>query len=198
MLDLPVIFSDFIDDVLGATSEYGLTDLHALEQDGAAASFIRLRLNLYRALIEDGWTPPAQIAAELERDRQLVTEPDEHDIEAVHSQAEDFASLRARASRVRSDAHDMQSHAHDSRRASVDLRVELEQMRQAMASRAIIEQAKGIAMERFGLPADVAWSWLVRTSQQRNVKLREIAHEIVESATHAAQSASSASAAPSA
>jgi GAF domain-containing protein len=53
------------------------------------------------------------------------------------------------------------------------------QLRAAMDSRAGIEQAKGILMARHHCSADEAFDRLRRASQERNVKLREIAHTIV-------------------
>jgi GAF domain-containing protein len=50
----------------------------------------------------------------------------------------------------------------------------------AMASRAVIEQAKGMVMARQGLSADEAFAVLRRESQHRNVKLRDLAVELVE------------------
>ena len=44
----------------------------------------------------------------------------------------------------------------------------------------MIGQATGILMERFDLEPDRAFSVLSRMSQQRNVKLREVAEQIVE------------------
>jgi hypothetical protein len=70
-------------------------------------------------------------------------------------------------------------------------------MRRALESRAVIEQAKGIAMERHGLPVEVAWAWLVRTSQNRNVKLRLVAEELVGSVVKFNQSADHEASAPS-
>ena len=58
-----------------------------------------------------------------------------------------------------------------------------EQMRMAMKSRAVIEQAKGIIMARDNCDPDQAFAILTRTSQTRNVKLRIIAEDIVAS-TH--------------
>ena len=58
-----------------------------------------------------------------------------------------------------------------------------EQMRMAMKSRAVIEQAKGIIMARDHCDPDQAFAILTRTSQTRNVKLRIIAEDIVAS-TH--------------
>jgi GAF domain-containing protein len=52
-------------------------------------------------------------------------------------------------------------------------------MRAAMASRAVIEQAKGILMERFKVTEDRAFATLSRASQSTNIKLRDIADELV-------------------
>ncbi|WP_205752795.1 GAF and ANTAR domain-containing protein [Cryptosporangium phraense] len=54
-----------------------------------------------------------------------------------------------------------------------------EGMRQAMASRALIEQAKGILMAEYGCSADEAFDHLSRMSQNANRKLREVAAGIV-------------------
>ena len=56
-----------------------------------------------------------------------------------------------------------------------------EQLTQAMQSRAVIEQAKGILMARSPhLNADEAFDLLRKASQRENVKLREIAQRIVD------------------
>jgi GAF domain-containing protein len=56
-----------------------------------------------------------------------------------------------------------------------------EQLTQAMQSRAVIEQAKGILMARSPqLDADEAFGLLRKASQRENVKLREIAQRIVD------------------
>jgi GAF domain-containing protein len=55
------------------------------------------------------------------------------------------------------------------------------QLQEAIASRAVIEQAKGILMARQALDADGAFGVLRSMSQNRNVKLRNIALEVVES-----------------
>ena len=51
-------------------------------------------------------------------------------------------------------------------------------MRQAMASRAVIEQAKGILMERYKVTSEQAFTLLTHASQSSNVKLRDIAEEL--------------------
>jgi GAF domain-containing protein len=53
-------------------------------------------------------------------------------------------------------------------------------LRQAMASRAVIEQAKGILMAATGKDADGAFELLRQQSQQTNEKLRDVATRIVE------------------
>jgi GAF domain-containing protein len=55
-------------------------------------------------------------------------------------------------------------------------------LRKAMESRAVIEQAKGMIMARDRCTADEAFDMLNRISQQQNVKLRDLAQIIVDSA----------------
>jgi PAS domain-containing protein len=59
------------------------------------------------------------------------------------------------------------------------LRQELAGVRTAMRNRAVIEQAKGVLMERLGISADESFDHLVRLSQRTNVKLTEVAATIV-------------------
>ena len=54
------------------------------------------------------------------------------------------------------------------------------QLREAIESRSTIEQAKGVLMARDGIDADAAFDQLRRWSQDRNIKLREIARQVVE------------------
>ena len=60
-----------------------------------------------------------------------------------------------------------------------DARELAENLQVAIESRAIIDQAKGILMERFKLTADGAFQTLARISMQRNLKLRAVAEELV-------------------
>ena len=61
-----------------------------------------------------------------------------------------------------------------------------EGMRQAMASRAMIEQAKGILMAQHRCSADEAFSLLTTMSQRMNRKLRDVAAGLVSRAQRAA------------
>jgi GAF domain-containing protein len=55
-----------------------------------------------------------------------------------------------------------------------------EQMRQAMATRAVIEQAKGIIMRDRKCTADEAFDALVGLSQESHLKLRDVAQQLVD------------------
>jgi len=60
---------------------------------------------------------------------------------------------------------------------------ERDELRRAIDGRHMIGMAQGILMERFKLDADQSFSVLRRYSQDRNVKLREVANQLVESRT---------------
>ncbi|MEH3141150.1 MAG: GAF and ANTAR domain-containing protein [Mycobacterium kyogaense] len=55
-----------------------------------------------------------------------------------------------------------------------------QQFRNALASRDLIGQAKGVLMERFGIDAVRAFELLRRLSQESNTKLVDIAHRVIE------------------
>jgi AmiR/NasT family two-component response regulator len=57
------------------------------------------------------------------------------------------------------------------------------QMEQAMASRAVIEQAKGVLMGRHGIDEVVAFEMLRKQSQEQNLKLRVLAAQVVSEVT---------------
>ena len=59
------------------------------------------------------------------------------------------------------------------------LRLENEQLREALESRAVIEQAKGALVLRYGIPPERAFAVLRRWSQDRNIKLRTIADALI-------------------
>jgi ANTAR domain len=54
---------------------------------------------------------------------------------------------------------------------------------EAMRSRAVIEQAKGILMADKQIDADAAFQHLVQLSQHANIKVREVARRLVEERT---------------
>ncbi len=54
-------------------------------------------------------------------------------------------------------------------------------LQEALSSRTLIGQAEGILMERFGIDGERAFEVLQRYSQDSNVKLREVAAQVVQS-----------------
>jgi GAF domain-containing protein len=60
---------------------------------------------------------------------------------------------------------------------------EVENLEKAIGGRTVIGQATGMLMERFDLSADRAFGVLTRLSQHKNVKLRRLAEQIVETRT---------------
>jgi len=54
-----------------------------------------------------------------------------------------------------------------------------EDMRRALASRAVLDQAKGIVMAARGVSAEEAWEHLVHLSATEHVKVRDVAERIV-------------------
>jgi GAF domain-containing protein len=55
-----------------------------------------------------------------------------------------------------------------------------EQLQEALENRAVIERAKGVLMAREGCDADRAFELLRRVSQDRNLKVRDVARAVVE------------------
>ena len=67
----------------------------------------------------------------------------------------------------------------DALRSLGDLEREAEQLREALTSRATIDQAKGILMSRESIDADEAFARLVQLSNESNVRLADIALALV-------------------
>ena len=67
---------------------------------------------------------------------------------------------------------------------------EIDGLRDAIASRQVIGQAVGVVMERFDLTEDRAFAFLARLSSHRNLRLRDVARELVgERATRSGEKA---------
>ena len=61
------------------------------------------------------------------------------------------------------------------------------QFNEALASRKVIGQAIGIVMERFGIDEDRAFQFIVRASSTSNIKLRDVAAELVDTSNERAR-----------
>jgi AmiR/NasT family two-component response regulator len=57
----------------------------------------------------------------------------------------------------------------------------IERLEHALEARKVIGQALGICMERYHIREDQAFQFLVRISQNQNVKLRDVASHLVSS-----------------
>jgi len=55
-----------------------------------------------------------------------------------------------------------------------------ESLWQAVDARKLVGQAQGILMERFGIDGDKAFAVLRRYSQDNNIKLRDVAHQLID------------------
>ncbi|MEW2505905.1 MULTISPECIES: ANTAR domain-containing protein [unclassified Amycolatopsis] len=62
---------------------------------------------------------------------------------------------------------------------SVDQATKVEQLEQALATRPVIEQAKGMLMVLRSWPEDAAFAALREASQHTNVKLHDVAEVVV-------------------
>jgi hypothetical protein len=167
------LLGEFFSELMGYRSVYGLDRLGELMTPAEAEAIIRLRLRIAEQFLSRGWSAPDAELASLQNDRALLEERDD--------EAALLLPLGEALSGQPQHTPDGQAPRDDKPDSPTPAEVELNQLREAMASRAVIEQAKGIAMERYGLPATTAWSWLVRTSQQRNEKLRQLAQQLVDS-----------------
>lgn len=58
-----------------------------------------------------------------------------------------------------------------------------EQFAQALASRDVIGQAKGVVMERFGVGADRAFSMLATLSQESNIPVAQVSRRVVDASS---------------
>ena len=75
---------------------------------------------------------------------------------------------------------------------ALDYAREVENLQEAVKTRQAVGRAVGIVMERYGLNEERAFAFLARVSQTRNVKLRQVAAEMVTDAeTRAADSSAS-------
>ena len=56
------------------------------------------------------------------------------------------------------------------------------QLQQALDSRVVIEQAKGVLVERFGIDSDEAFRLLRRTARSNRIRLHEVCAQVVSAA----------------
>jgi len=65
-------------------------------------------------------------------------------------------------------------------RAALQANVVLDQLSQALQSRIVIEQAKGIVAERAGLDMERSFSWLRNHARSHNLRLGDVARSVID------------------
>jgi hypothetical protein len=71
-------------------------------------------------------------------------------------------------------------HPDDPLGKMIALREEVEQLKHAIVSHAVVDQAIGVVIAYGGLHPDSAWNVLKAVSQNTNTKLREVAEHILQ------------------
>jgi AmiR/NasT family two-component response regulator len=64
-----------------------------------------------------------------------------------------------------------------------ELETENEQLRTALETRIVVEQAKGVLVERLGLPADEAFKLLRQAARRSRTKIHAVADDLLASRT---------------
>jgi GAF domain-containing protein len=103
---------------------------------------------------------------------------DEHhgSLNLYHSDNHGFTDLETALLRLYTASAEAALHsAHRHRRA----RHHIDQLEQALTTRAVINQAKGIIMGAHRIPADEAFDMLVDRSQRQNIKLHHLAAQFI-------------------
>src|SRR4051794_9773648 len=139
-MNLAGVISNFLDELLGDNGVDWLQELTVSASDGGAAAMSRLQLRVAEAFLSDGWEPPdAELFALDHQWRRCQHKAAETDTATAAD--EDRTVLRGRVERALS-----MTHVHEDRAGEqcAALRAEVVQLRQAMKTRAVIEQAKGI------------------------------------------------------
>ena len=93
-------------------------------------------------------------------------------INAYSTQTDAFAGVDIEIAELAAFAVGQVFHRIEGTRALRDM---VANLRQALSSRSVIDQAKGILMARHGYDADAAFAALSEQSQQENVKVRDLA-----------------------
>ena len=145
-------------------------DSAGLDRDVAGSARDRRARSVEQDL--DAGFPDRSLAA-ADRDYSAGDRSDSHDDRRRSRRA------RERAAADRTRAADDRERAVDQERAQ-DRR--LDGLRVALESRLVIGQAQGLLMARHSTSSDKAFAVLVRLSQQSNVKLRDLAAQLVAAA----------------
>lgn len=148
--------------VLGPHDPVYIEDAALEDERWRHYSHTAARLGVHSTLSVHVPTDVADVAASLNFYAKQRLEPSRQELSAAESFARQLAAAIQNVEAYRSTA----ALAHD--------------MAQAMQSRAVIEQAKGMIMAEKHVSADEAFDQLAKLSQRANVKLRDVAARLVE------------------
>ncbi|MCC8025534.1 MAG: response regulator [Clostridium sp.] len=101
---------------------------------------------------------------------------DEYDLKSAisisYARHQDSLNLRNNLSEVSSRLEDAHEELHE-------VKKELDTTKQALNDRKIIEKAKGVLIDKFGMPEVAAMKYLQTTSQKKNIKIVAVAQDIL-------------------
>lgn len=184
-MNLAGAISAYVDELLGSDGVENFQELIAATPDAGAVALARLRLQIVEELLVEGWRAPEEEWPALEEQWQIRKEngtPPSDTVDGANGE-DRHAVLGAHIRQALVAASESQRD-RPTLQPFRALRAELTQLRRAMQSRATIEQAKGILMGWYRISADGAWTYLLRASQNGNIKLRTVAEDITRQAQH--------------
>lgn len=80
---------------------------------------------------------------------------------------------------LRNDLHEVSSQLEDAHEELHEVKKELDVTKQALIDRKIIDRAKGVLIDKFGMSEGAAMKYLQKTSQKKNVKIVNVAQDIL-------------------
>ena len=134
----------------------------------------------------DGWLA-ADAVAESVAERRAITRATLQRVRAAyHRQLEELARLRESLGRALDDARSIQVSSVTMRAESARLRSERNaareeaaQLRGALTSRVVIEQAKGMIAAQRGIDVDQAFQRLRKHARDHNARIHDLAAQVV-------------------
>jgi len=137
----------------------------------------------------DQWLTTMAVAESTDEQRAVIRATLQRVREGLRQQIEELARLREDNAQRRQEASSMRDESHDLRTESARLRAErnaaqeeISQLRTALSSRVIIEQAKGMIAARRGIGVDQAFERLRRHSRDNNARIHDVAAQVVNEA----------------
>jgi len=96
-----------------------------------------------------------------------------------HNSSQGALNLYSMSQGAFEDLHELAVLFRSQAAAVISYAYEIQSLNEALRTRTVIGQAMGIVMERYQLNDERAFAFLTRLSQHRNVKLRQVAEELV-------------------